>query len=271
MNGYKLALLKSTILWLLAWAMVACGSDETVLSISASSSVSSNAVPAITALASAPVSTPVKITTAPATITPTPSPPPSQTATATPRPASSPTTGPTPILAAGQNLKVTVRSVYYQIEGSSAEQLRTQLDKLGPLDESGQHFAAKTDGNLSWTWSYSEGGGQCSLHDISAELEISFTLPRWTPPAEAPAELVDKWNKFTAALQTHENGHKEINIKAVNDFLAFAKALPSYPTCDELKQALNKAGQDVIDKTRQENIAYDSQTQHGRTQGAVFP
>jgi predicted secreted Zn-dependent protease len=265
------------MLWALAGGLVACGSDETVLSISASAAATPGPVSTIAAPTLAPTATPVTITTAPATATPIPSPTLLQTATPTPRPANSPTAGPsatvplTSTIAPDQSLKVTVRSVYYQIDGANADQLRAQLDKLGPLDESGQHFAAKTDGNLSWTWSYSEGGGQCSLHDISAELEIIFTLPRWTPPAEAPADLVDKWNKFTAALQVHENGHKEINIKAASDFVANAKTLPAYPTCDELKQALNKAGQGVIDRTRQENIAYDNQTQHGRTQGAVFP
>jgi len=172
---------------------------------------------------------------------------------------------------ADQALKITITNNYYQVDGATSEELRAQLDKLGPLDESGQHFAAKTDGNLNWSWSYSEGGGKCTLHDITAQLEIIFTLPRWTPPANAPAELVDKWNKFITALQVHENGHKDINIKVVNEFMMAVKTLPSYATCDELKLALDKAGQDVVDKTHQQNIAYDASTQHGRTQGAIFP
>ena len=73
------------------------------------------------------------------------------------------------------------------------------------------------------------------------------------------------------ALQTHEDGHKEIGIQAGHDILRTLEGLPSYPTCDELEEAADAAGEGVLDRYREQEIIYDQTTRHGATQGARFP
>ncbi len=245
--------------WLAVFLLTGCGDSEKVLSLAATTQAANPTatLPAPTVL---PTATPVKVTQAPVT---TLKPALTLAPTVTPRIVASATPTAT--------VKVSTRTAYYDIQGTTAEQLGTQLYQQGPLDVGGKRFAGKTDGSLGWSYSYSKPGGKCALVTANIELEVVFSLPRWDIPPNTPPELVDKWNKFSAALQTHENGHRDIFTTKSYEFAENVKALPVFATCDELNRAITLAGQRMVDESQRQNIEYDDRTEHGKTQGAVFP
>lgn len=73
------------------------------------------------------------------------------------------------------------------------------------------------------------------------------------------------------ALQLHEDGHKDHGVAAAQEVLSTITNLPAYPSCPELETAANTAGKSVIERYNQKDIEYDRVTQHGATQGAIFP
>ena len=190
-------------------------------------------------------------------VSPTPTPNPSPTLAPT-----STVTNPTP--------SALVDYVYYQIEGSTAGELRAQMNQLGPADRLGQHDAY-TKWYVSWSYPYSIEGGECATGPVEVEVEVTFTLPQWDPPADASQELMGKWNAYMTALQTHEDGHKDIAIQAGNEILQTLEALLAYPTCSELEKAADAAGEGVLDQYRQQETIYDRTTDHGATRNLRFP
>jgi predicted secreted Zn-dependent protease len=108
---------------------------------------------------------------------------------------------------------------YYDIHGSTARELVTQLRLLGPKLPSGA-FWAETQSPIRWTWrSKPDGAGRCTLTQVQVLVHSEMTMPRWVPPADTEPGLYAAWQKSMAALQTHEIGHKDISARAAREIL----------------------------------------------------
>jgi hypothetical protein len=77
--------------------------------------------------------------------------------------------------------------------------------------------------------------------------------------------------KIIAFLILHEGEHKINAINGENKLVESINYLPSYPTCEELDTVVNKKADTILDQVRQNNLAYDKKTNHGKTQEAFFP
>jgi predicted secreted Zn-dependent protease len=167
---------------------------------------------------------------------------------------------------------VSVQYRYYPIKGATLRELQSQISQLGPLSETeGERFAANTDWYVHWSYRYNNQNNRCSVQSIDSRVDIVFTLPQWDIPATAPQSLVDTWNQYMTAINLHEEGHKENGVEAGTQILQKLKQLPSYSSCKRLQTVVNGEIQKIITYHNQQDISYDQTTQHGLTQGAVFP
>ena len=181
-----------------------------------------------------------------------------------------PTTAPTETNSAAQ-VPTLVDHVYYQITGSTADELRTQMDQLGYTDEFGHRWDAYTEWHVNWSYPYSATSNNCTSGLVQVQTQITFIFPQWNAPESASQDLIDRWDTYMAALQEHEDGHKKIAIEAGYEILQAINALPAYPSCSELEQAADAVGEIILEQYRQQQATYDQNTEHGRTQGARFP
>lgn len=170
------------------------------------------------------------------------------------------------------NPNVTVKTNYYTITGSTAQQLRQQMNQKGHIDPlSGRRYDAYTGWQISWYYNTTLNNNQCKLHSAKVNTTITFTLPQWKIPSNASQALQTKWNKYINALIQHEKGHEQNGILASNEILQRLQTIPSNPSCETLKQNANQLANQVIKKYNQKDITYDKMTKHGITQGAIFP
>jgi hypothetical protein len=70
-------------------------------------------------------------------------------------------------------------------------------------------------------------------------------------------------------LLAHEYGHANTGSAFERNF-ARAAAGVTAPGCGDLDRALRAQFDSLLKQANAEDIAYDAQTQHGATQGAVF-
>jgi predicted secreted Zn-dependent protease len=206
------------------------------------------------------------------------------TVRATPRPTSPPIPTPTipvaprptsplsaPTIASDKDFKITTGYVYYEIHGATPGDLRDQMNRLGPADSTGRRFDGRTDWYIDWHYSYNGTNTGCKIATTEVDVKVTFTLPHWAPPNNISPGLVEKWDKYMVALQSHEDGHKNNALSSGQAILRAFKALPPYPDCDEVKQNISATGQRIIKQANQNDLDYDAQTKHGATQGATFP
>nr|WP_242028293.1 DUF922 domain-containing Zn-dependent protease [Pseudanabaena sp. FACHB-2040] len=167
---------------------------------------------------------------------------------------------------------INVNHRYYPITGTSATQLRTQMLQQGPFEPAeGRRYDARTEWFVHWSYRYNRASSQCSVSSPATKIDVTITYPQWVPPAGAPRSLVAEWQRYITALQNHEDGHKNNGISAGREILSALNQLPAYSSCQALDSAANVASQSIIRRYNQRDLDYDHTTNHGSSQGAVFP
>jgi predicted secreted Zn-dependent protease len=147
--------------------------------------------------------------------------------------------------------------LFYTVEGSTEDEIRAYMNSVRPGE-----YDALTEWQFQW-FVPSDGNGSCNLDGVTIDYKISVKFPQWTPPADAPAELVNKWNGYINALAQHEAGHVQRVVPYVPDLINDIKA----SSCD----SYNETAQAWLNAIDQSNATYDAETGHGATQGATFP
>jgi predicted secreted Zn-dependent protease len=166
---------------------------------------------------------------------------------------------------------ISIKNNNYTIQGSTAAELRQQMNKLGHVEKStGKHFDGYTHWYVSTNYRYQPVGNQCKIYTATVKIDVTFTMPQWNASAKSSSDLKKRWHRYINSLQTHENGHKNHGISAGNDVLRSLNSIIA-PSCDQINAIAKEKTQAILNQYNQKDIEYDLRTQHGRTQGAVFP
>ena len=162
---------------------------------------------------------------------------------------------------------ITTRYEYYDIKGSTKQELRDQLRKVGP--HRGGETVAYTEHNGSFN--YQTGGtGACGVVSYQVTMAIVYHMPRWQQATNSSSPLAQEWNKFVQALQIHEDGHAQ---NARDTAQAMDKAIadvPAFSDCRRTKSAVVAAAQKAISQCDRLDTDYDQKTMHGIKQGATL-
>jgi predicted secreted Zn-dependent protease len=153
--------------------------------------------------------------------------------------------------------------VYYDVQGTDIASLLAALN------------ARSTHGQTAWKLGYDYRTRfdkvRCSIESLSTKLELSMTLPRWSPPPGTAPELVARWERYVAALKEHENGHLEHARDLERAIRPALLAVPPAPDCDALDAAVRARYNELFDQVKARDAEYDARTRDGAEQGAVFP
>lgn len=98
----------------------------------------------------------------------------------------------------------------------------------------------------------------------SAEVAVSWkiTLPTWDGYGAASQAAKDEWDRFAAALETHELGHLDLVERALTDLDQQMVGRPA----TELETFFNT----TKDALQAASDAYDAQNNHGQNDGTVI-
>lgn len=116
---------------------------------------------------------------------------------------------------------------------------------------------------------------------ITWSIKTTITLPKWTGYDKACCkEEQAEWDRFLAALTTHEKGHDQVSEDALKNAKPSTTIIGVGSDCNEATAVANaqadlgakyaaegKRLQDAIDAA---NAKYDTDTKNGATQGAVL-
>lgn len=161
---------------------------------------------------------------------------------------------------------------YYPVSGATISALQSQMEEFGPMSELEQrHYIADVNWHVRWSYDYAMTDRGCAITAAQGSVDVTFRLPWWNVPAEASGSMVSAWNQFLGALQVHENGHMDHGVAAANNVMQTLKEFPAYSSCPELIEAANTTTRQIVQHYNQQDVAYDNQTHHGLTQGAIFP
>lgn len=219
------------------------------------------------AASSSPSATPTPSAHAVAHTSSTPTPTPSACSKATYDAASASNTA-----AATQGLQQTVDpSQYYTVYGYTADQVRAEMNQCSPSVAGSGDFNAFTSWwlNFKFVLSTPDTNNFCTVQSAGVVVHVTSSYPQWSTSAYAAAGLSTEWQTFISNLTTHENGHRDLATQYASQLY---NGLLSYPStdCSTASQSVTSYGNSQITALNQAETNYDSQTNHGATQGATL-
>lgn len=159
-----------------------------------------------------------------------------------------------------------VRMDRYPVRGRDVAAVRAALDAARVRDgNDGAWVEAYTDGRIRGTWTAparKHRGAPCQPKAIAIRYSATMRLPYLDEPDPPPA-LAQAWQRYAANLEAHEREHLERIRRALPRLAAAIAAAP----CAKA----DAVGAAVLRQIRAEGRAYDKETGHGRSEGAVFP
>ncbi|MBB6247897.1 DUF922 domain-containing protein [Rhodanobacter sp. A1T4] len=161
---------------------------------------------------------------------------------------------------------------YYLVTGDDGSALRRSLDSQGPIGVDGKRYDGYTRWDVHWDYvTESDASSTCAVVSSNIVLNVEITLPQWQPAIDVPDSLQRRWLVYLKALRGHEDGHLENAEMAAMAIDHLLQTIGPQSDCQILDEKLQTLGQQILQHFRDNDVEYDQRTEHGRTQGAVFP
>jgi len=162
-----------------------------------------------------------------------------------------------------------VRVEYYEIQGATPEELRREMDRLGPLDDRGRRRDAFARWRISWSWPL-KSSGKPDFAGAMSQFEGVMTLPRWLGREDASTELIERWDHFMAAVRRHEEGHLGPAREATPQVAEAIRAAAGLNPGLTIREA-HRIAEAVVRSVRAHDREYDERTRNGQTEGVRWP
>lgn len=163
----------------------------------------------------------------------------------------------------------TLDVVYYDFRARSEQDILQAMIRQGPTWE-GQRYFGLTQSEVRYSYVRQESVTGCFLSNVSVQLKVTMTLPRWRPEAGVPYALERDWRQFERALRSHEQGHQRLAEEESEMIRRMLIALRA-PSCAGIDDLARQQATRIQDTYSGLNRNLDAQTEHGRSQGAIWP
>lgn len=159
---------------------------------------------------------------------------------------------------------------FYDIDGTTREELLSQMNQSGTSWNDGKVYAALTTWDIRYHYDITTMNGRYYLSSIGTDVGIVFHLPRLVSSAKTPEGLILTWNTYLGNLKTHEFGHRDIAVSIGQDIYQTLSSLGSCTSKGELDHEAQEIVQAKFQHLKEAQIEYDMETRHGKKQGAVL-
>lgn len=166
-------------------------------------------------------------------------------------------------------VRTSVATETYPVRGVTADEILRSLADQGPRSDGGVFFGL-TSATIGLRFRPVPVEGGCLLRDVEIDLALTITLPEWMPPAQPDHVLARDWGRFHRALAGHEDRHREIAVSGAERMIRTLDGLRR-ESCHMVESEAQRRVQRLEIEIEASQRRYDSETGHGRTEGAVWP
>ncbi len=167
----------------------------------------------------------------------------------------------------------TFKVVTYNVTGKTVNDISKSLEASAIADphEPGSHYYALTKWQLGGNWAIKPSPRGCEVSGGDVTIMITMSLPALATTTGVPADILKQFNTFMVKAVLHESGHAELALQGARDYQRALGTFAPVSDCEGLKAQLNNLFRRSFNTIDSANTDYDVKTQHGLTQGAVFP
>lgn len=170
-----------------------------------------------------------------------------------------------------RELKINEHFKYYDIEGSSSAELRSQMRQNGTKWKDGKMYAALTTWDIHYKYDVVSKNGRYAIKTVNTDIDIEYIFPRKVGVISTDSDaLTVQWNRYMDSLIKHESGHKDLAVKTAGEINETLESLGSFDSRSKLDSEVGRQVQAKFKKLKEIQIEYDDHTKHGEKQGAVL-
>lgn len=166
-------------------------------------------------------------------------------------------------------LKVREGFRFYEITGKNLDDLREQIRLNGTKWNDGKVYSAMTNWDIHYKYDVVCQDGRYRVKSATTRVDILYQMPRLNL-ATSPPDLAAIWNEYSAHLQKHEFGHKDLAVKTASEVNEIFTTLSSFSSEEELAAEITRLTTEKFRRLKEIQIEYDHETRHGETQGALL-
>lgn len=166
--------------------------------------------------------------------------------------------------------QVNVSESTYDIQGTTASEMREQMNLLGPM-EALSHYDAFTHWTVNWHFKYLEETPVCRITQATVTADIQHVYPHWSNYQSASKLLQMRWDEYLNRLKAHEENHSSHAKSAAYEVENSLLSLPPDRSCQQLAINANNLAQKILSEHTSLDHQYDITTRHGQNEGAIFP
>lgn len=183
----------------------------------------------------------------------------------------------------------------YVVAGDTLEAINKDIERKGPKDPNdGKRYSGLCSGRLTlligpgdFALATAAGSSpveaKATLSGGTVTSDCEITLPKLASAKGLSAAAKKEWDRFLAAVETHEDGHVDAYFAEAKELAKELNAMSASGTGKDEKvarvaaqralvEAMKKAygGTVLNDRAGANAKAYDARTKHGESQGAVL-
>jgi predicted secreted Zn-dependent protease len=165
------------------------------------------------------------------------------------------------------NPSAEVKTEYYDIRGTTWEELKREIDAKGP---EGWWGTAQSSIGYKIGLREDKASGQCIPHSIQATVASKVRLPAWANRFEGNTRLQGYWDNVLRTLDLHERGHVKISFEGAQEIERALKAIAPRADCSELMGEADRTVREIRERVARRQAMYDDATDHGRQQWTPY-
>lgn len=166
-----------------------------------------------------------------------------------------------------KNPELTIKTEYYEVEGTTDQELFRNIFSESPISVKGEIFAGQAYWEVHWKFWWKETPADCTITSVKTFVDIQYLLPRRPHAYWGSHALEEQWQRYSTTLRHHEIGHAKFGIAAAKAIKQVLEDMPPMNSCLDLEQQANSIGYSILEDYSRRNQKYDVVTDHGRNQG----
>lgn len=136
---------------------------------------------------------------------------------------------------------------YFQIGGTTAEELDRELERRGPMTRaSGSRHPGATQIKFGGELGYVESAGRCRVGSVDVTLDTRLVLPRWKNRKRAKGDIALIWDALSSDIKRHEERHAEIARDYARRLEKTLKSLRPQRDCEAMQAKVTEATDKVV-------------------------
>ncbi|MGI0479967.1 DUF922 domain-containing Zn-dependent protease [Geminocystis sp. CENA526] len=166
---------------------------------------------------------------------------------------------------------INISTNYYNVRGKTVPEIAQSLYNDSPIIYQGKKYHAYTSWNVKWNFNWYQYPRYCQITSVKTTVDVKYTLPKLITYASLSSAVKQKWDRYYKALIYHEEGHKNFGVNSALNIEKSILNMGKRNSCPQLEKDANIIANNVIKRSIEQEKEYDRITNHGATQGAVFP